>query len=184
MRDTRSWIPTFTGKRFWPLDPNMGDVDIRDIAHHLSNICRFTGAVRQHYSVAQHSVLVSKNTPQQDALWGLLHDATEAYMNDMSRPLKRHQFLRLYRVAEDRLLDCIASRFGLPGVMPESVHIEDARAFCTEVRDVLPSCWGEFAFNDPDVSGQPWPETIEIWSPEKSEQLFLMRYEELTGTRV
>src|SRR5690242_11754504 len=83
------WMQTYTGRRFWPLDPRVDDIDIGDIAHHLSLVCRFAGACREFYSVAQHCVGVSYVCDPKDALWGLLHDAAEAYVGDMVRPLKR-----------------------------------------------------------------------------------------------
>lgn len=70
------WIATFTGGVFFPLAPRVEDVRISDIAHALSMLCRFAGHTRGFYSVAQHSVLVSRLCSQQDALWGLLHDAS------------------------------------------------------------------------------------------------------------
>ena len=74
------WIQTYLGIQFWPLDPRPEEVMLFDIAHSLSNMCRFTGHCREFYSVAQHSVIVSQNVPREDAAWGLLHDASEAYM--------------------------------------------------------------------------------------------------------
>lgn len=70
---------TYTGRQFWPLDPRAEDIDIRDVAHHLSLICRFNGAGRAFYSLAQHSCLVADTLDAPLKLWGLLHDAAEAY---------------------------------------------------------------------------------------------------------
>ena len=80
---------TFTGKLVNPLDLTPQDVDIRDIAHHLSNMCRWQGATRHFYSVAEHCVHVSRLVPTGYALLALLHDAAEAYMGDAIRPIKR-----------------------------------------------------------------------------------------------
>ena len=79
------WFLTYTGRQFWPLDPRPEDICIRDIAHHLSLCCRFNGACRVHYSVAQHSVMVANILPAPLRFWGLMHDATEAYVGDMVR---------------------------------------------------------------------------------------------------
>src|ERR1017187_10636100 len=76
-------ITTFSGIHFWPLLPNPADIRIEDIAHALSNQCRFAGHAREFYSVAEHSVRVSQLCPPEDALWGLLHDASEAYLTDV-----------------------------------------------------------------------------------------------------
>src|SRR5579885_2784587 len=82
------WIQTYCGVAFYPLDPRPEEILIEDIAHALSMLCRFTGHVKRFYSVAQHCVYVSHRCDPKDALWGLLHDAAEAYLNDISRPVK------------------------------------------------------------------------------------------------
>lgn len=78
------WMQTYTGRRFWPLDPVAGDIEIMDIAHALSNQCRYAGHTRFHYSVAQHSVQVSENVAPEHALWGLLHDAPDVRQGAMA----------------------------------------------------------------------------------------------------
>src|SRR4051812_6540197 len=83
------WMQTISGKAFFPLDPRPADVDIQDIAHALAFQCRFGGHVKEFYSVAEHSVRVSLICAHEDAKWGLLHDATEAYLSDIVRPVKR-----------------------------------------------------------------------------------------------
>jgi len=83
-----SWIQTYTGKCFHPREPGPDDFDIRDVAHALSLLCRFNGHCRTFYSVAEHSVRVSRICPPAAALWGLLHDLGEAYVGDLPRPLK------------------------------------------------------------------------------------------------
>lgn len=102
-----AWIQTFTGKQFWLLEPNPEDVDIKDIAHALSLICRYGGHSRVFYSVAEHSILVGQKT----GLHGLLHDAAEAYVGDMVRPLKYH--FPLFREVENDILDAIYFKLGL-----------------------------------------------------------------------
>ena len=84
----RAWIQTYTGGKFHLLAPRQEEINIVDIAHALSMMCRFTGHVRRFYSVSEHSWHASYLVPKQDALWALLHDASEAYMADMNRPLK------------------------------------------------------------------------------------------------
>ena len=118
-RSDSTWIQTFTGRQFWPLEPRADEIFIEDIAHHLSNLCRFTGACRSFYSVAQHSVLVSLCAPPgENPLWGLLHDASEAYLIDVARPVKRSAALVGYRVAEARMMEVICECFGLPTTEP------------------------------------------------------------------
>ena len=83
-----AWIITYSGKKFYHLAPSAEMVDIVDIAHALSLTCRWTGHTRYHYSVAQHSWYFSYLVPKEFALSALLHDASEAYLGDMNRPLK------------------------------------------------------------------------------------------------
>ena len=123
-----------SGARFYPLDPRPEEIQIEDVAHALGHLCRFAGHTSSFYTVAQHSVLVSRICEPQDALWGLLHDASEAYLGDMVRPLKRQPEMASYQEAEERLMAAICERFGLPAAMPESVVRADeiGRASCRE----------------------------------------------------
>jgi len=84
-----AFLPTCSGRRVHLLNPSPDEIAIEDIAHALSHACRFAGHVPSYYSVAQHSVLVSELLDERTALWGLLHDASEAYLHDLTRPLKR-----------------------------------------------------------------------------------------------
>ena len=104
---------TYAGKCVHPLDPHPDEIDIEDIAHALAHVCRFLGHTDRFYSVAQHSVLVSQQVPAADALWGLLHDASEAYICDLAAPIKRDPSMEAYRAAEQRLMACVCRRFGL-----------------------------------------------------------------------
>lgn len=83
------WMMTYSGRAFWPLDPRADEIDPLDIAHALSMLCRYGGHVRRFYSVAEHCVLMSHAVAPEHALWALLHDATEAYMVDLPRPINR-----------------------------------------------------------------------------------------------
>ena len=174
----QGWIQTSTGKQFFPLAPRVEDIDIEDIAHHLSHINRFTGATKRPYSVAQHSVLVSGIVPLADMLWGLLHDASEAYLNDISRPVKHGAALDGYRLAEDQLQRLICERFGLSQEMPPSVKHADLRMFATEARDLMPGlpagCCDER--RDRELC-YPW--TIVPWGPTTAKNEFLERYRDL-----
>ena len=110
---TGNWIQTFTGGRFYPTDPQVDDVKIRDIAHALSNQCRFAGHTRKFYSIAQHCYLVSQVCDPADALDGLLHDAAEAYMCDMPRPIKYSPGLEGFKELEKKIEAVIQKRFDL-----------------------------------------------------------------------
>ena len=173
--DPKSWIQTFTGKQFFPLDPRPEDLDIRDIAHALSLQCRFNGHCLQFYSVAEHSVRVSEWLDGEHSLWGLLHDAAEAYLGDVVRPLKRQ--LDAYNAIEKRLLRVVADHFDLGWPMPEAVAVADTRLLAAEARDIMapaPAPW--------ELMGlEPLPGTIEPWSATEAEQRFVERYAKLTG---
>lgn len=173
-----TWLQTYRGRRFDLLDPRPEDLDIGDIAHALSNLCRFTGHVRDFYSVAQHSVVVSHLVPAELALVGLMHDATEAYIGDVSRPLKR--MLPEYGVIEDRLWAVIAERFGLPRVLPPEVKQADNLALMWERRDLLglpAASWGEVEDLAPLAPTTP---LTPLWS-EAAESHWLARFHELAG---
>ena len=166
------WIQTFTGRQFWPLEPRTEDVAIVDIAHALSNICRYTGHVREFYSVADHSIRVSEIVPPEDALWALLHDAAEAYICDVARPVKRYPgFGELYRQIESRLMLCICDTFGLPAEEPASVKRADNILLHTERRDLMaraPQPWRD--------AHEPLPDVIVPRSPKLAETDFLQRF--------
>jgi len=136
------WMQSYTGKQFDPLNPDPALIDIDDIAHALSNICRFGGHSSRFYSVAEHSVLVAEELwnlhhDADLALAGLLHDAAEAYLGDIPRPLKYRPEFAFYRKAEARLEQMIAERFGLVfdvGVnevkrIDNAILADEARAF-------------------------------------------------------
>jgi len=117
------YLTTITGRKFWPLDPSVNDIDINDIAWALSRICRYGGHTCIHYSVATHCIAVSYLVPEEYALWALLHDASEAYVGDMVRPLKH--MMPEYMAVEEKVVSTIAEAFGLESPMPECVHTAD-----------------------------------------------------------
>lgn len=132
MNRNNSWIQTYTGKKFFPLDPDPDLICIEDIAHALANLCRYGGHSKMFYSVAQHSLIVSRMSTNYP-LHGLLHDASEAYLGDMVRPLKHLPEMAPYREAEDRLQSMIFERFGLDRFMPEEVYRNDKVALANEI---------------------------------------------------
>jgi len=136
-KENYGWIQTYTGRKIWPLDPNPDDIVIEDIAHALSCVNRFTGHLSEPYSVAQHSLQVSFGVPEELALCGLLHDATEAYLSDLASPLKRTEFMKFYREAEENLWKTIATKFDLPQEMPSEVKNADRRALVTEALTLM-----------------------------------------------
>jgi 5'-deoxynucleotidase YfbR-like HD superfamily hydrolase len=168
------WIQTFTGKRIYPLNPKVEDIDIYDIAHSLSNQSRFAGHSTHFYSVAQHCVLVSLSCSPDDALWGLLHDASESFLVDIPSPLKRLPEFQAYRDAESKLMGIICQVFGLPSEEPVNVKIVDKRMLVTEARDLTLSEGRGWAA---DV--EPYDFHIKPWSPEHARAKYISRFHEL-----
>ena len=172
------FIGTFSGMRFWPLEPDPDKVCIEDIAHALSYQCRFGGHSCKFYSVAEHSVNVSKLCAQEDALWGLLHDGFEVYLVDIPRPLKKLPEFAAYREAESRLQRVIAVRFGLSAEQPASVTEADDTMLWIEAHSLG-------AIEEEAIRDIPIPLEMEIVSPllpADAERLFLKRFKELTAT--
>ena len=194
-RTEHNFIRTYTGRKFWPLDPRADEIFIEDVAHHLSLECRFTGATYCHYSVAEHSLHVSKlaermalnatkkRTPEiltwvrEMALWGLLHDASEAYLKDFPRPIKHAPGLgELYRKIEAMIMGEVVARFDLIPQEPAIVKQADLILCATEKRDLMTNSTrrrGEKAM----------PETIYPMDEQKAEVEFLRRFEALTMAR-
>ena len=172
MQNDSTWIQTFSGRQFWPLEPRPEDIDIRDVAHSLSMLCRFNGHCREFYSVAEHCVRVSGACPAEDALWGLLHDLAEAYFGDFPRPVKE-QFPDIARM-EERLLRAAATRFGLAWPMPAPVRRFDEILLATEARDLMglpPADWR--------LEAVPLKAHIVPLSPAEAKRAFLKRFQEL-----
>lgn len=169
---------TASGRRLFVLDPDPEEIIIEDIAHALSQICRFGGMSTDFYSVAQHSVMVSRIVPPTFALLGLLHDASEAFLGDVIRPLK--MLLPEYSRIEQRWEEVILDKFWLRNTENASVEVKaaDRIALATERRDlVAPHSWRW----DLDEQGyQPLPERIVPLPPIEARRLFLDRCEELT----
>lgn len=175
----RAWIQTYTGRRFHYDDPRHEDIHIMDIAHALSNLCRYAGHSDRFYSVAEHSVHVSRLfTDPQMRMIGLLHDATEAYCVDVPRPLKRR--LPQYQDYEDALWPVIAARFGLPLAIPAEVHEMDTRMLITErpqiFRKVIP--WPNYEHIQP-LDGV----YVFGWSPADAKRAFLEEFAAIEAMR-
>ena len=136
------WIVTRSGIHFDLLEPTPDMVCIEDIAWALANIIRFTGHTNWPYSVAQHSVLGAKQTEGRTRLEFLLHDAHEAYVGDLSGPMK--PLCPSYRNIESRINRVVRIRFGLPFLLSPQVKEIDLRMLATEKRDLMPQAEGDW----------------------------------------
>lgn len=168
---TGDFMQTYSGRKFWPLDPRADEIHIEDIAHSLALQSRYAGHCERFYSVAEHCVHIARWLPT-DKLWGLLHDAAEAYTVDVPRPLKRS--LVGYAEAEAKVMAAVCDRFGLPVEMPLRVHDADMRIIADEVaQNMRPMDW-HAKHND------PLGVVLQFWTPEEAEDRFLETFVELT----
>ncbi len=168
-------ILTVSGKYINFVETADNVVLVTDIAHALSQVCRFAGHTREFYSVAQHSVLVSQIVAPEFALQALFHDATEAYIGDVTRPLKA--LLPAYRAIEARLQDDIFAKLGLPPKIPSEIKQADLVLLATEQRDLMPWHGDEWACI---AQISPLPDRIVPWESRLAMGMFLDRYRELT----
>lgn len=166
-----SMMQTFTGKLIDLSNFREEDVRLPDISHALSIINRFTGHSKVPYSVAQHSVMVSRITEPEYALWGLMHDASEAYLGDVATPLKN--LLPGYRELEEHVQRTIARVFRLRWPMPPEVKEADVRALAAEKRDLISGDhdWG--------LGVEPMCGPINPYAWCQAKQLFESRFMEL-----
>lgn len=174
------WLQTFSGIKFYPLDPHPEEVTIEDVAHGLSNLCRFAGQCQEFYSVAQHCVLVAQaleeelGATSEECFQGLLHDAAEAYVVDLPRPVKHDPRMGSYREIEKKVFAAIATRFDIPSEEYAIVKTADNRMLATEARDILgptPEVWQEIS--------EPFIKYINPWSPNVARNMFLAHYQYL-----
>lgn len=171
------WIQAFPAHQFWSLDPRFDEVHIESIAHSLAMQCRYAGHCLRFYSVAEHCVLLSRQVEPRHALWALLHDASEAYLVDVPRPVKGG--LLGYHGIEHRVMEAVVRRFKLrPLQIPIEVHEADMRITTDEKRqNMAPGLvWGTDEL-------EPLGVTLRFWSPEQAEQQFLERFSELINQR-
>lgn len=165
-----TWILTYTGKHFDLLDPQPDMVCIEDIAHSLSNLCRFNGHTEGFYSVAQHSVNVMKEVyardylaPRRLLLTALLHDAAEAYIGDLSSPLKKAMKLagdNSFRAIEAKIKDAVRGHFNLLSWLDSwtVIHEVDLDLLATEASQLLnadTSEWNDCGKPIPTLSIRP-----------------------------
>jgi hypothetical protein len=176
--DDEPLITTASGLYVNPLDLKPEQVRVEDIAHSLSNLCRYTGHVREFYSVAQHSVYVSLLVPERLAMAGLFHDAQEYVLNDVSRPIKYDPYYgKAIRGAQKRAEAVVLEALGLELTQEDhdTIKYADNQMLALERDQLLPpgADWDI-------IEGIVRPDlTIRPWSPREARRRFMARYEEV-----
>jgi hypothetical protein len=174
-----TFIETYTGRAFWPLDPvrSKDALSVIDIAHALANQCRYSGHVRWFYSVAQHCCLLASFAVEQrgadplTALQILMHDAPEAYLVDIPRPVK--QYMPQYRVWDHAINDVIREWMGWSGIpIPEIIDDLDSRIIVDERAQLMDPAQR----NDWGHKFEPVGVEILPWTPAEAEKQFLIQY--------
>lgn len=169
-----SWMLTNSGMRIDLPEPSPDQLLIQDIAHHLSLVNRFTGATTEPYSVACHSLCVSAGLrghgPEME-LVGLMHDAPEAYLGDVSSPLKA--LLPEYKKIEATFWRLIAEKWGMAEEMPKEVKWADKQAYLAERNQFMP--WRRDLLEEGEVD-ESFPQMVLPLEPKVAEQLFLDRF--------
>lgn len=175
------WMQTYSGKQFWPLDPRPEDIDIVDIAAALSKLNRYGGHTVKFYSVAEHCVLMTRAARaggfSNDICFQILmHDASEAYLSDVIRPIK--PYLDNYAEIETNLMRVIARRFRFEWPPSDVVKVFDNAILVDEMQQAMckpPAPW--FGDNPP----RPLGVTLKFWSPTCAATEFLHEFLDLGG---
>lgn len=171
-------------------DPDPTLICFDDVAHGLSNICRFTGQCRRFYSVAEHAVLVSVRlmivgAPTEVQLAGLHHDDSEAFLTDISRPLKL--LLPGYRELEQRMSACVRQALGVQMLPFDDARVKEADdwALAAEAYHLMPSRGSEwFVDGLYDAADFTAPRLFDVGvTPGQARKLFTERHELLAGKR-
>lgn len=170
------YIRTFSGHKFFWDKIETNKYDIADIAHALANNCRWTGHVKEYYSVAQHCVYASREAPPDLALAALLHDAAEAYVHDTPSPLKwflaEHNFTEFSNL-EKRIDRAVFKQYGLTYPMDPKIKEIDRRLLATEQRDLM-------SFDSIMEKGiLPYDWIIRPLDPPQAEAMFRRRFNHL-----
>lgn len=180
----RAWVRTVSGRRVHLFEPRAEEIDLEDIAHSLALQCRYNGHTPTHFSVAQHSVWVSELLEQSHAgtglafdlgRAGLFHDAAEAYVGDMVRPLKLH--MPTFAQVEDRITYAIADRFALPRGYHHLAEVElaDRIALAVEARDIIGIELEEWGLQNVPTAGAPPLWRGGCWPAARAYREFLAR---------
>lgn len=174
-----AWIQLANGERYNFLTPTDKALTLQVVAHALGNICRFTGHCSKFYSVAEHSVHVSRIVPKQHALAGLVHDAQECIVGDCNRPLKNE--LPGYKAIEDANWKVFARFFGVAYELPKEVKLADNQMLLAEYQQIM-------VRNPKNPWNATWldgvyaaPVKVQCWSPTRARREFIKRFHEIVG---
>lgn len=183
-----TYMHTASGAKWFPFDVRADEVSIETIAHQLAGQNRWQGAVqhknhidRIFYSVAEHSIYCSLLVPPEDALEALMHDASEAYIGDLIRPLKHSlEFHAPFKKVEDAHERAIADRFGLRWPWPKSVKAVDEMVCSAECNQIVARNPDEdWVSNKQHDDSRVADIQIEMMLPYQAKQAFLARFNEL-----
>ena len=158
------FMQTFSGATIHPSDPHPDSIHIEDIANALARQCRYAGHCLKFYSVAEHCCHVSDRATTVYKLSALMHDASEAYLVDIPRPVK--PLLQNYYAVEDKLMRIIAKKYNFDWPVPDEVKYLDT-AILTDEREQNMAKMEV----DGKAWGSPYPAlgvTLQYWEPEKA----------------
>jgi len=174
-------VTTYSGHSFSPLNPDAEAIDIKDIAHALARIGRANGHFVEFYSVGQHCLdcaqeALARGYGARQALVCLLHDASEAYLSDITSPVKKH--LRQYMETEDNLLDVIYQKYVPGGIRPKEQRamkeIDNAMLY----HEFVHFMGEQLADTEPQLLHEPCFQFTSFWSVEKQ---YLFLFDQLTA---
>lgn len=169
------WMQTYTGGVFYPLDPRLEDIRLVDIAGALSKLCRYGGHCREFYSVAEHCVLMAECAPRELQLTALMHDASEAYLVDVPRPIKKS--LANYGEIESNLERVISERFGLIYPFPYEVKRLDNAISASERDQAMAEPPQDWRLVEP-----PLDVILRFWSPARAAAEFMVAFYKYGGS--
>ncbi len=187
IKQDTGYIRTYTGKKFYLLNPRIEDISFDDISHSLSRICRFTGATKFFYPVSQHCYYASYYVEKGYELEALLHDGTETWVTDLNNPLKT--LLLEYKKIEDNIAKVVAQKFNLPFPHNKQIKEIDTILYNIEVKQLMNG--GDLEY-DKELIREAYCNnkfnnirTLKItpWTPEIAEENFRNRYFELTAQK-
>lgn len=172
-----AYIGTYSGTKFYPLNPRPNDIHLLDIAHSLGKQCRYTGHTSEFYSVAEHSVLLARyalgtHNDLSLARCALMHDASEAYVSDVPRPLK--PLFPNFKPVEEGIQKAVFDKYVLEWPMPDLMHEIDRRILFDEAPVLMTLPISEWTFQL-----EPLGVELELWSPKDAPLNFLSCAEEL-----